>query len=178
MAFVALDFETANRRPDSACAIGVVRAEDGRIVAREHLLIRPPDDWFEFSDLHGIFPADVETAPRFPEAWESVLPLFDGAEFVAAHNAPFDRNVLAASCDHYGLPNPGFPFVCTVQLARRRFGIFPTKLPLVCERLGIDLDHHNALSDAEACARIVLAANAFSTGDGTRLPMQAPAARP
>jgi DNA polymerase-3 subunit epsilon len=31
-------------------------------------------------------------------------------------------------------------------------------LPNVCSYLGIPLDHHNAASDAEACARIVLAA--------------------
>jgi DNA polymerase III subunit epsilon len=31
-------------------------------------------------------------------------------------------------------------------------------LNLVCEHLQIPLNHHNALSDAEACARIVLEA--------------------
>lgn len=178
MAFVALDFETANRRPESACAIGVVRVEQGRIVAREHHLIQPPDDWFEFSYLHGISFEDVRTAPRFPEAWQLVRPLFDAVDFVAAHNAPFDSNVLAASCDYYGLPNPGFSFVCTVRLARQQFGIFPTKLPLVCEHLGIDLSHHNALSDAEACARIVLAAEGSAPSTRKALPARSRPSRP
>jgi len=31
-------------------------------------------------------------------------------------------------------------------------------LPDVCRHLGLPLQHHNALSDAEACANIVLAA--------------------
>ena len=39
-------------------------------------------------------------------------------------------------------------------------GIRPTKLPDVCRRLGIPLLHHDAASDATACARIVLAAEA------------------
>ncbi|MFA5187667.1 MAG: exonuclease, partial [Patescibacteria group bacterium] len=34
----------------------------------------------------------------------------------------------------------------------------PTKLPDVCRRLKIPLNHHDAASDAEACARIVMAA--------------------
>jgi len=32
------------------------------------------------------------------------------------------------------------------------------RLPAVCAHLGIPLDHHNAISDAEACARIAIAA--------------------
>jgi DNA polymerase-3 subunit epsilon len=31
-------------------------------------------------------------------------------------------------------------------------------LPDVCRYLGIQLNHHNALSDAEACAQIVISA--------------------
>jgi DNA polymerase-3 subunit epsilon len=43
-------------------------------------------------------------------------------------------------------------------MARDIFGIYPTRLDCVCEALGIPLVHHRAASDAEACARIVLAA--------------------
>jgi DNA polymerase-3 subunit epsilon len=50
--------------------------------------------------------------------------------------------------------------VDTVQVARRQWSIFPTKLNLVCGRLGIPLDHHEALSDASACAEILLRAHA------------------
>ena len=39
MRFAAIDFETANRGADSACAVGVVIAGDGRIVHRETQLI-------------------------------------------------------------------------------------------------------------------------------------------
>lgn len=45
-----------------------------------------------------------------------------------------------------------------MKLARRTWGLRPAKLPDVCRHLGIGLRHHDALSDAEACARIVLAA--------------------
>ena len=40
--FVAIDFETSNRAPISACALGMIRV-DGRIVTVRHYeLIRPP----------------------------------------------------------------------------------------------------------------------------------------
>ncbi len=87
------------------------------------------------------------------------MPLLDGAEFLAAHNAGFDRSVLRACCTAAGLEVPTLEFVCTMVLARRRWAIRPTKLPDVCRYLGIPLDHHNPRSDAEACARILIAAN-------------------
>ena len=53
---------------------------------------------------------------------------------------------------------PSLPFRCTVQLSRQTWSIFPTKLSDVCRELGIALNHHEALSDATACAQIMLAA--------------------
>ena len=41
-AFVAIDFETANRSPSSACALSVVRVEGQRIAGKSVSLIRPP----------------------------------------------------------------------------------------------------------------------------------------
>jgi DNA polymerase-3 subunit epsilon len=84
--------------------------------------------------------------------------LLDGVEFIAAHNAKFDQGVLKACCSYCGVRMPTLPFLCTVKLARLRWNLYPTKLPNVCEFLGLELQHHDPLSDAEACARIVLAA--------------------
>jgi DNA polymerase-3 subunit epsilon len=56
------------------------------------------------------------------------------------------------------LSRPSLPFVCTVKLARTVWSVYPTKLPDVCRHLKIPLKHHQADSDAEACARIVIAA--------------------
>ena len=55
---------------------------------------------------------------------------------------------------------PELSFVCTVKLARQTWGARPNNLVAVCRRLGIGLEHHDAGSDAEACARIVIAARA------------------
>ena len=156
--FAAIDFETANHDRDSACAIGMVICAEGRIVERQHHLIQPPSERFVFTYLHGIGWQQVAEAPSFRDLWPALRPLLRQVDFVAAHNAGFDRGVLRACCASYGLPALRKPFVCTVALARRQWNIYPTRLPDVCRRLRIELRHHQADSDAEACARIVLAA--------------------
>ena len=156
--FAAIDFETADYEPDSACAVGVVRVERGTIVARDALLIRPPRRQFVFTYVHGITWSMVADSPTFANAWKRIAPMLDGVDTLVAHNASFDKKVLNACCNSAGLAAPALPFLCTVQLARRRFGFYPTKLPDVCRQLGIQLKHHDAASDAEACARIVIAA--------------------
>jgi len=157
--FVAIDFETANYGRDSACAIGLVKVERGRIVATEYRLI-DPQDCFEprFVGIHGIGPDDVADAPGFDVVWRELLPLLHGATFLAAHNSSFDESVLMACCSAYGIRPPRQPFLCTMRLAREKWRLYPTNLPAVCSALGIELDHHNAMSDALACAQIVLLA--------------------
>ena len=130
----------------------------GEIVDSRVFLIRPPTPEFVFTYIHGIEWRDVRDAPTFGELWPRIEPLFREAEFLAAHNAPFDRGVLAACCARYRVAAPRQAFECTVRLARAQWGIRPTKLPDVCGHLGIALDHHDAGSDARACASIVIAA--------------------
>jgi DNA polymerase III subunit epsilon len=157
--FVALDFETADYTRDSACALGLVRVENHRIVQRTYYLIRPPRRRFVFTYLHGITWEDVAGQPTFAELWPSLTPILEGVDFLAAHNASFDRSVLNRCCETAGLSPPALPFQCTVQLARQTWNIYPTKLNNVCDHLGITLKHHFAASDAEACALIVIAAH-------------------
>jgi DNA polymerase-3 subunit epsilon len=158
--FAAIDFETANNARDSACAVGVVIVERGFIVDRLHALIRPPSREFLFTHIHGLSWNDVKDAQSFDVVWAGLARELAGAAFLAAHNAPFDKGVLSACCETYGLAAPQLPFVCTVRLARAQWAIRPTRLPDVCNYLGIELRHHQADSDAEACARIVMAAQA------------------
>jgi DNA polymerase-3 subunit epsilon len=160
--FVALDFETADYPPDSACALGLVRVENHRIVQRTYSLIKPPRKKFIFTYIHGITWEDVANQPTFGELWPTYSPMLEGIDFLAAHNASFDRSVLHRCCAAAGLDPPEIPFRCTVQLARRTWNIKPTKLNNVCDHLGITLKHHFAASDAEACALIVIAAHQIS----------------
>ena len=160
MNFVAIDFETANNSRDSACSVGLVKVANCEIVETAVRLIRPPTREFLYTFIHGLAWKDVAKAPGFGDVWPELAPMLAGAQFLAAHNASFDKSVLAACCASHGLALPALPFRCTVQMARRAWNLYPTKLANVCEALGIQLNHHEALSDAMACAQIVLAAEA------------------
>jgi DNA polymerase-3 subunit epsilon len=133
MNFVAIDFETANYQPNSACAVGVVKVVNGKIVDEASYLIKPPTREFVFTYIHGLTWRDVAKEADFGEIWPKVQSLLEGVEFLAAHNASFDRRVLEACCATYRIPAPSLPFQCTVQVARRTWGIYPTKLSNVCE---------------------------------------------
>ena len=159
--FVAVDFETADRGNDSACAVGLVRVVGAEIVERAHYLIRPPRRLFVFTYVHGITWERVAREPTFAELWPRLQDHLRGADFLAAHNAGFDRSVLKACCERAGLPVPDLRFECSMRMARAAWDLYPTKLPDVCRHLGIPLRHHEAVSDAEACARIVLAARSM-----------------
>jgi DNA polymerase-3 subunit epsilon len=157
--FTAIDFETANRFRDSACAVGAVRVEHGRIVERYHRLLRPWSQRFEYTALHGIGWAQVRDAPSFDRIWPELRALFRGVDFVVAHSASFDMAVLAACCERAGVrPPPSMRVKCTLQHARA-WGVRPATLPAVARHLGVrPRRHHDALEDAETCAEIALAA--------------------
>lgn len=155
---LALDFETANYESNSACQLGLVRLRDWEVVEARAWLIRPPSPDFVFTDIHGLTWDHVKDAPTWDRLWPELAPYFAGVDYLAAHNAPFDRGVLQKTCAYYGLAAPAQPFIDTVALARQTWRIYPTKLNLVCERLGIPLRHHEALSDALACAQILVRA--------------------
>src|SRR5918912_1604474 len=101
--FVAIDFETADNGPDSACAVGLVRVVDWQVVASTARLVRPPRRWIRFSYIHGITWEHVADQPVFAQVWPELRPLLDGAEYLVAHNAAFDRGVLRACCAAAGL---------------------------------------------------------------------------
>ncbi|ACL55534.1 3'-5' exonuclease [Methylobacterium nodulans] len=160
MRTLAIDFETANERRDSACAVGLAWIEDGRVVRREARLIRPAEMRFSPFNVrvHGIRPEDVADAPDFAAAMAPFLPEIAGA-LVLAHNASFDIGVLAAALAACGLPQPDYTSLCTLQLARRQWpGQERYRLPALAARLGIAFRHHDAGEDAFVCAEVALAA--------------------
>ena len=154
--FVAIDFETANHEPDSACALGLVIVERGKVV-REHSWLLDPEEDFDprFIEIHGIGPDEVAGERTFDELWPELEPLL-GGRTVAAHNASFDRWVLLRSCAAYGIEFEPHATLCTVRLTRGLFAFANYKLPTVAAAFGIPLTHHDAASDALACAQIIL----------------------
>lgn len=157
--WVAIDFETANERRDSVCALGLVVIRDGFVAEQRSWLIRPPDLRFSYwnSAIHGITAEDVEDAPEFCELWEErVAPYLSGSAAIA-HNAPFDKSVLRAVLDTYGLEWPDAEWWCTLAMARAAWPHLPNhRLDSVAEYCGIEFRHHDAAEDALACAGVAL----------------------
>ncbi|MDR1795202.1 MAG: 3'-5' exonuclease [Erysipelotrichaceae bacterium] len=160
MRISSIDFETANQSMTSACSVAIVTMEDGEIIDSYSSLIKPHPSFSHFSSfnigIHHIFPQDVEEAPEFDQVYIEMLPYLQD-HLVIAHNAPFDMEVLKQSCYLYRLPLPDFRYGDTVRLARRCFPYLQNhKLNTVCDYLGIQLQHHDAFSDARGCLLILL----------------------
>ena len=156
--FAALDFETADYGRDSACSLSIVRANASGIQDQQTFLIQPPRRDFVFTYIHGITWSDVAGMPNFKGRWTEIQKMLAGVSYLAAHNASFDRSVMAACCKGAQVKALEHPYLCTVKLARKVWSLRPAKLPDVCAHLRIPLQHHDAASDALACAKIVLAA--------------------
>ncbi len=158
--FVAIDVETANYCPTSICSVGCVKVVDGVVHDSYYSLVRPEPDYYirRFTAIHGLSDSDTWNARTFDAVWAEVLGFADGLPFVA-HNAAFDYRCICETCRMYGLDIPE-RFHCTLVASRRKLPryVCPShSLPDVCRHLGIDFDnHHNALADAEGCARIAI----------------------
>jgi DNA polymerase-3 subunit epsilon len=158
--FTAIDFETANRRRDSACQLAAVVVRDGELVDERMWMIRPDPFFFSPGNvrIHGIHPRDVEHERSFGELWDEIARFLDG-DCLIAHNAPFDIGVLMGSLERHSLEIPDLHFSCTRLIARetwpdrRRFGLKP-----LANWLGVQFKHHDALEDSRACAKVLLAA--------------------
>jgi predicted amidohydrolase/DNA polymerase III epsilon subunit-like protein len=159
--FCAIDFETGNNLSASACAVGLVRVRDGKITDSFYSLIKPPEGmqiFSSFTAIHGITMRDVRDKRDFGELWPT-LAAFIGNDTLVAHNASFDRNVLASCIAYYEIDSAAPVFECTVKISRRAWPQLRNhKLNTVCEYLGIELKHHEALSDARGAALIYVAA--------------------
>lgn len=157
--FVAIDFETMTGALTSACAVGLVKVREGVIIEEYYTLIHPIPDTFERTNtgINGITPAMVESVPTFEDIFPLLLRFIDDNTLVC-HNAGTDINVLRCCMEHYNLTG--------INLDRciDTFTLYGVGLDKACAEKGIPfINHHNALADAEACARIYLASEQHVT---------------
>lgn len=158
--FTAIDFETANGSSASPCAVGLVKVVEGQIVDTFSTLIKPPypNDWFATGNIgvHGIHPQDVIDAPSWAEALDQMLG-FIGMDDLIAHNASFDMAVLRASAALIEVELPDLRYGCSLIMARKTYNLESYRLNQVAYAIGHEeFDHHDALADSDACARIVI----------------------
>ena len=155
--FATIDFETANYEHSSVCSVGVVIVRVGEIVDAFYSLIQPEPNYYNYwcSRVHGLCREDTEEAPVFPDVWAQIEPLIEGLPLVA-HNKAFDEGCLRAVFRIYQMDYPEYEFLVTLAATRRlQPDLENHQLQTVAAACGFQMEnHHHALADAEACARI------------------------
>lgn len=150
--FVAIDFETMTPELTSACAIGLVRVHNGVISQKFYSLIKPiPDSRTERNThVHGLTDEMVTDAPTFSELFPLLKSLIEDLPIVC-HKSSTDINVFKNCMEYYGLTGIDLThYIDTLEL-------YGKGLKACCEENGILLvNHHDALADAEACAKLYL----------------------
>ncbi|SBN62570.1 DNA polymerase-3 subunit epsilon [Curtobacterium sp. 9128] len=158
--FTAIDFETANSSPASACSVGLVKVRSGRVVDRASWFIRPPmghDDFLEWNTrIHGIVAEDVVRAKTWEQQYPDLVAFAEG-DVLVAHNARFDMGVIAGGCSATGIALSEHHSMCSLQVARKTYTLDSYRLPVAAMAAGFEgFQHHDAAADAEACAAIVV----------------------
>lgn len=150
--FVALDFETATQNRNSMCAIGLVVVRENVIIEKFYALVQPPNNEYNLHniELHRILPDFTVNAPTFPEIYPKLKSYIQGST-VVYHNSDFDTNVLMRTMDFYNIQDDlKMDINCTMRI----YG--GAGLKVCCEEHQIPLNHHDPLSDAEACAYLFM----------------------
>lgn len=156
--YIAFDVETPNSYNDRMSAIGITVIEDNQIVDTIYSLVNPETHFDSFNiDLTGISPEMVNDQPTFAQLWQKIEPIMDSGLLIA-HNAPFDMSVLAKCLTAYQIEwHPYTYYACTCAMGRVCYPeLGHHKLNTLCDYLDIELTHHNAGSDSEACAKLLI----------------------
>lgn len=127
---------------------GLAIVKGGKITAKHHWLIRPPQDYFRadsLTDIHGITAAAVRNCPSFKEIWPEVKPL----KGLAWRRITL---VLTALCckprwNTRGLALPAKSFEKIFELSRHTWKPPKNNLAAVANYLDLPLQHHQAESD-------------------------------
>jgi DNA polymerase-3 subunit epsilon len=149
--FTALDFETATSENNSICQIGLVVVNNGIITKKYESLVQPPENEYTYHNIkvHKIEPFMTQNISDFSEIWPEIE-IYINKQHLVCHNAKFDLSKLEGTLSYYNLPIPTYTYNCTLEL-------LGDNLRNCCEEYEIELNnHHDALADAEACAKLYL----------------------
>lgn len=169
--FVSVDFETLYAQRVSACSIGLVKYKEGKLVDRYYSLIRPPFDYpgkcgSTLTWIHGFSEQMLENEKTMADLLPEIDLFIEGLPLVA-HNACVEKACFRETIAYYGLEsNLDYENILdTLTLSKqieKRIGNYVEgagthSLDAVCRRFGVlELNHHNALDDAEMCGNLLL----------------------
>ena len=159
--FIAIDYETANSDRRSACSLGVSIVENCEVKETFQTFIKPPEEFNYFDEfnvmIHGIKKSDVKNSPNFAEVWSHLVALNSNNLPIVCHNSGFDIRLTQDLINHYEITIGEIEYFDTLTIAKKLWPhMINHKLSTLSSAFGIALDHHNAASDSEACARIAI----------------------
>jgi len=153
--FIAIDFETANSKRVSACALGYAKVCNCEIIETNGYLIKPVGGHAPFqSKIHGIKEEHTFNKPEFGELFPEIQDIFNYP--LVAHSL-FDKQVLNALSGHFDL-GLSFDYTDSCSIAKEQLsGIKNYKLKTLVKHFGLPaFKHHDATEDAMACAKVFL----------------------
>ncbi len=158
--FVAIDVETANSDMASICQVGLAKYVDGQLVEEWSSLVDPKDYFDPINvGVHGITKEQTLGSPTFRKIASELGDFLNGA--VCVSHTHFDRVSISRALKESGLEEFATTWLDSAKVARRTWPEFAKRgygLANVCKKIGYEFRHHDALEDAKACGRIILAA--------------------
>lgn len=158
--FVAFDTETTGMwaASNQIVELGAVKnCGAGEELGQFHSLVNPgraiPE---EVIAIHGINDEMVAESPRMPVVLRDFLQFISGADFLIAHNAPFDLAFVNWEARRAGITLPEIPVLDSCAMARELLqGQGSYSLENLSRNLGfIEKQNHRALDDAVLVARL------------------------
>lgn len=157
--FVAFDVEMPSQHSMRISAIGITVVKNSKIEKSIYSLINPEVEFDPFIvKLIGITEQMVKDKPTFGEFWPQIEQVMSSSLLVA-HGAACDLIALCATLRHYGIKwFDKVRYACTCDLGIICYPeLEKYNLDALCHHIGFErLNHHNAASDSEGCARLML----------------------
>ena len=158
--FIALDVETANYSRSSICQIGIVVFSDGVITSKNSWFVNPEEHFDPKNiEIHGIKPEDVANEKTFPELYDEIEGVLKNNFII--HHGSFDRTAFTRVYEKYELGEINSKWIDNTRIVRNTWDEFKSKgygLKNLTSHFGIEREHHDALSDAQAAGKIAVIA--------------------
>ena len=141
--------------------IGIAHYQDGKI-SKEWVTNIDPEDYFDGMNIsiHGIDEEMVFGAPTFEEVSKELNDQLN-SHIVVCHTH-FDRVAIKQASEKYSLPLPQCTWLDSARVVRRTWLEFSKSgygLNNICNFLGYEFKHHDALEDAKAAGYILISAS-------------------